>query len=229
MRRKRSRMLTIEHEREQKSEELLFLLLVEYEERIAQSSKANARSIASGNSSKFMEEMSIALETLFRKCLTLGAYRATGDEKLLDESSSARGSVEFATAQGMMQTQRPYLLGFAYAIETQQFGAVSKGEKIDAILSKIQRRAWLYTGKAIASANMAWALSMPFDTLFYWRLSPVEEHCEDCPALALGSPYTKVQLPTFPRMGETECLMNCLCWLETETGLRSFTGEFPNG
>lgn len=50
-------------------------------------------------------------------------------------------------------------------------------------------------------------------TQIWWNLWPPAEHCEDCPELAKGSPYTKDTLPTHPAQGDTKCLRNCKCFL----------------
>lgn len=43
-----------------------------------------------------------------------------------------------------------------------------------------------------------------------WKLGRAE-HCDDCLALAAGSPYRVGQLPTWPGQGDTQCLNNCRC------------------
>lgn len=83
------------------------------------------------------------------------------------------------------------------------------------------RRMQLYvnTIDAIYSAGKIQAQSD--ETLISWNLTE-SEHCEDCVALAMNSPYTKETLPTQPRAGfgtgklntGTRCGSNCKCYLE---------------
>lgn len=49
-------------------------------------------------------------------------------------------------------------------------------------------------------------------TKVYWRLGAAE-HCPDCIALAMRSPFTPKTLPTTPRAGDTRCLSHCKCSL----------------
>ncbi len=49
------------------------------------------------------------------------------------------------------------------------------------------------------------------DVQLVWTLDDEAEHCEDCPALAAGSPYTIEAIPTWPAQGDTECLDHCRC------------------
>lgn len=60
---------------------------------------------------------------------------------------------------------------------------------------------------------------MPRDVLIYWKLSKAE-HCPTCLALSKNGPYTPETLPTFPRRGDTECMMGCKCTLEVTTSFR---------
>jgi hypothetical protein len=61
---------------------------------------------------------------------------------------------------------------------------------------------------------------------FNWVLGAVEDHCEDCPILAAGGPYTVESLYTYPSMGDTPCLVNCKCFLRRDDGV---TGPMPFG
>lgn len=89
---------------------------------------------------------------------------------------------------------------------------------------RVQARALMYLGRVAGTANETWALTSSGD--IWWRLGqPETNHCTDCPALAQGSPYTAQSLPTSPRANQTACLINCLCFLETSDGQRSFAPE----
>lgn len=70
----------------------------------------------------------------------------------------------------------------------------------------------MYAGRMRGTANGGWIDGLPDDVLITWNLG-VGDHCEDCPPLAKGSPYTKQNLWTTPGSNETACLFNCLCWL----------------
>lgn len=92
----------------------------------------------------------------------------------------------------------------------------------------IERRANWYADRITGTANEAWTLALPAETTHvYWILGqPQESHCEDCPRLALGSPYLVGELPTVPGRAETECRLNCLCALRTGNGQHGFS--IPN-
>lgn len=48
----------------------------------------------------------------------------------------------------------------------------------------------------------------------YWNLDPAAEHCEDCPALAAGSPYRSVaEIGGTPGSGVSKCGARCRCYL----------------
>ncbi len=87
----------------------------------------------------------------------------------------------------------------------------------------IKRRARLYAGKLVGTANDAWVLTLPETTVYQWHLGQADgSHCTDCPRIAAGSPYHHDSLPTVPGAGKTSCLANCRCWLETGTGQTGF-------
>jgi hypothetical protein len=86
----------------------------------------------------------------------------------------------------------------------------------------IERRSGWYGLRTWGTANEAWTRSLHPATVIEWVLGGNEDHCETCPRLAAGGPYTPYTLPTYPRAGDTDCLMNCLCHLRTEDGRTSF-------
>jgi len=50
---------------------------------------------------------------------------------------------------------------------------------------------------------------------FDWLLGNNEDtHCVDCLSLAANGPYTKYNVPTTPRAGDTRCLYRCRCELK---------------
>lgn len=79
-------------------------------------------------------------------------------------------------------------------------------------------------GRTIDSMWTQGALAgTPNDVVITW-VRTAKESCEDCIYLSETGPFSKpgvtdgpyVELPTVPRRGETQCLSNCLCYLEFE-------------
>ena len=56
--------------------------------------------------------------------------------------------------------------------------------------------------------------------LLIWSLDPASNHCDDCPEIADGNPYTTSAgdnpLPTWPGDGDTQCETRCNCSVEPE-------------
>jgi len=96
------------------------------------------------------------------------------------------------------------------------------GKDIDAGNLKMprQRRAMLYAQTLNGIALNAKIEALPDNSRIWWRLGR-GEHCIDCLILAANSPYTKWNLPTTPRSGDTRCVSNCLCKLEVNLGVLS--------
>jgi hypothetical protein len=95
-------------------------------------------------------------------------------------------------------------------------------------VDQVARRSRMYTGAYGGSANHAFAASVPDEAEIYWRLGGTENHCADCPEIAVLSPFTKDTLWTVPKGNETPCLFQCLCWLETfDADGNSMTGFKP--
>ncbi len=92
----------------------------------------------------------------------------------------------------------------------------------------LDARSDLYVGRMRGSANEAFAIASfeeDPETEFTWALGGTEDHCEDCPEIAAGSPYTQDTLYTYPGAGDTECLGRCLCILEREDGATGFANH----
>lgn len=80
-----------------------------------------------------------------------------------------------------------------------------------------QHRSRLYGGAVDAAFWRGWVAALPPTAIIRWRLG-VADHCQRCPELALGGPYSKPghgrkPLPTVPKNGDTQCLANCQCHL----------------
>jgi len=87
---------------------------------------------------------------------------------------------------------------------------------------RITARAKLYARRLLGTANEAFVLATPADTLLDWHLGYTEDNCDDCPPLAENGPYRPEDLTFFPRSGDTRCLFNCKCSLVRQDGITSF-------
>jgi len=88
------------------------------------------------------------------------------------------------------------------------------------------KRGAMYASQMDAAFLRGAVEALDADDVVHWVLHPAE-HCEDCVALAEGSPYTVATLPTVPGAGETRCLSNCKCTLEFHPKVPS-RREFPS-
>lgn len=139
----------------------------------------------------------------------LGRVRA-GDTAPFDLDDRRFGAL-------VAQEEAPYLNAF----EQDLLGGKYTQEDGTLDVERIQRRAALYVARIYGTANEA--LSLTIDEPIWWRLGePETSHCRECPALAAGSPYAPGTLPTVPLGNATSCLSQCLCWLETASGLIGF-------
>ncbi len=78
------------------------------------------------------------------------------------------------------------------------------------------RRMAMYAGRMRGTANGGWVDGCDSEETFTWHLGAAD-HCEDCPVLAEGSPYSKDTIWTTPGGNETPCLMNCTCRLTRDS------------
>lgn len=131
--------------------------------------------------------------------------RAREDYGILDDL----GKRDLGWLERQVKDEYEYLKNFRQDIE--------KDNLVDNFPDALRSRAELY-GDADGGIYEAGVTSaMPEDILIWWKLGiPATFHCEDCPELADGSPYTIDTLPTFPGSGDTQCLTNCYCTLEYE-------------
>jgi hypothetical protein len=81
-------------------------------------------------------------------------------------------------------------------------------------------RAAAYGMSVKAAAWNAMVEKQPPGTKIIWKLGNLE-HCDDCILLASNSPYTKLNLPTVPKAGDTQCIFNCGCKLQFRKGVPS--------
>lgn len=52
---------------------------------------------------------------------------------------------------------------------------------------------------------------LPNGILIFWHTSSDKKVCPGCDYLKRNAPYSKFNIPTFPRSGMTQCLTNCRC------------------
>lgn len=105
-----------------------------------------------------------------------------------------------------------YEAGFA-----RKFGADIENE---ALRMPRAERARLY---GLTVEGVAWhgrVESAGWNARIKWVLGDAE-HCEDCLILAANGPYTKANLPTTPKAGDTVCKSRCKCHLEVTEGALS--------
>lgn len=96
--------------------------------------------------------------------------------------------------------------------------------KLEALRSSITRYAEPTWGAGMQGYGTALDASA---VLIVWQLGEDEDHCEDCLGLADGSPYSKGQVPTWPKAGDTQCFDNCYCSIvaDEETWNQAFGGN----
>ena len=86
-------------------------------------------------------------------------------------------------------------------------------------------RSRLYIGKLRGTTNEAFVDGSSESALFYWRLGGNEEHCTECPSFVdIFDGVTKDTMFTTPGAGDTPCLGNCLCHLESVANSMSQVG-----
>lgn len=88
----------------------------------------------------------------------------------------------------------------------------------------VAQRAGLYVNRACGTANQAWALALDPEEALWWILGAEDDStCEDCPAIADGSPYPAGVMDLWPGSNQTTCRQNCRCRIETADGSRGFS------
>lgn len=122
-------------------------------------------------------------------------------------------------AETIVESERGYLRDFRVDLDIGRYTS-EDGER-DA--EAVRRRVTSYLGRVTGTATEAWKLTLPEDTLIWWRLSqPTDSACEDCPRYAEGSPYEARSMKVLPAMNLTACQASCRCWAETDGGQRGF-------
>lgn len=150
------------------------------------------------------------------RATTLGRNRA-GDlaaDPLLDELAGRRA----------MRSQDPFLARFHADIAGGLYDDPDTGALRTA---PIKQRQELYVQRTRGTANEAF-VGVSGDQRFDWVMLAAE-HCEDCPRISAGSPYTGATLPSRPGDGATQCVVNCGCVLVRYDGVIGFARETNTG
>lgn len=92
-------------------------------------------------------------------------------------------------------------------------------------LGAFESRQMMYVKKtrATSCAGFVYASS---GNAFDWVLGATEDHCEECPIMAAGGPYTEATLYTYPALSDHPCRTSCLCYLRRDDGV---VGPLPFG
>jgi hypothetical protein len=165
---------------------------------------------ASGEIDRWYEEFDRTLFDGHTGSWRLGRALA-GDDDGESEDDRIRG-------RAITDLQDEYLLRFRDDLENGRY----LDEEGNFLEAQVRARSKMYAKALRGTANESWTENGSDDELYYWKLGATEEHCGDCPELASLSPYEKGTLFTWPGKGQTACLTNCTCHLETESGIRGF-------
>ena len=122
--------------------------------------------------------------------------------------------------RAMADVESQYLQGLADAIENGDYDDENGDFNPDA--PGLINRTGLYGGKVSSSATSGFVDASPDSMTFDWQLGGDEDHCPDCPELAAAGSFTKSELITTPRAGDTQCLGNCQCSLVRSDGQKGF-------
>lgn len=153
-----------------------------------------------------------------RSAVELGRARGGGPALSDDEA--------FLRARGAKDTEAEFLKGFEDAIRAKDGRYFDDNGRLRP--GSLDWRTSLYVGRMRGTANEAFVEADP-DSSYTWELGGTEEHCEDCPVMAAGSPYSSDTLPSYPGDGSTECLGNCDCVLVRSDDVRGFPRAHLDG
>ena len=168
-----------------------------------------ARKWQPGGTEDWHAEMSDVLYSGHAGAWRIGADQAGG--------KATRAEIAAAASQAADE-QSFYLNRFAADLRAGKYVDPDSGD-IDH--DGISARAQMYSGAMRGTANLSWVNYSEDDDEFDWVLGAVEDHCDDCPYFADGSPYTKDTLPTVPGENQTPCLFHCKCHLRRRDGTKS--------
>lgn len=177
----------------------------DYEELIA---AIVAAYLAGGDTSLFERDMREALLNAHTEACYLGRTLA-GDTAPPEEDDR-----KFAAL--VMAGELWFLARFVEDLERGRY----VGEDGEIREAGIRQRALLYAGKLAATAIEAWALTLGPEAEGRWVLQPAE-HCETCLSEAALGWRPLQSFTRWPGGGDTICLTNCKCFVETRSGAQS--------
>jgi hypothetical protein len=147
--------------------------------------------------------------------------RLSGDDK-------PRDVLDVLTAQAMLDEETYWLGRFADDLVDGRYRDETGALRTALVHARLE----LYVRKIRGTANEAFVEAGPPGESFEWRLTGIENHCDDCPRLAAMSPWASDELFTTPGRGGTPCLGNCKCVLvRLSDGARGFDrvdGPWPD-
>lgn len=158
---------------------------------------------------KWQDRFLGVLEQRHSDAWTLGRQRA-GDSAAQSQDDTQEGA---AITDGEARFLQRFADDIAEGRYAREDGTLDK--------EKLQKRAGFYAKRLLGSCNEAFVTHSDPDATFDWVMGSAE-HCDDCPALAAGSPYSADVLWTFPRSGATQCLFHCKCHLKRSDKITGF-------
>jgi hypothetical protein len=159
----------------------------------------------------FGDRMAALLEDAHTQAVVLGRMHA-GDTAPVEADDRA-------FAEAVVDGESEFLSAFVRDIQDGRY----QDEDGEWRLAGMTNRAGMYADRLVGTANEAWGLAMPEDTLYYWHLGGEElTSCSRCPELAESGPWTGAEMPTWPGLNETPCLGNCRCLASTSEGQTGF-------
>ncbi len=164
-----------------------------------------------GDAGAFSERMIDLMKTGHTRAAVIGRQRA-GD--FAPEESDDAGFAEL-----IVEGEQPFLDAFAGDLRSGRY--VDEDGTLD--LAAISRRAQLYPARMTGTANETFVLASGDDEIDWVLGEPETGHCEDCPDIAAGNPYTAETLPSYPGDNSTSCLFQCRCSLERADGMTAFS------
>jgi HK97 family phage portal protein len=125
-----------------------------------------------------------------------------------------------AHARQIADIESEFIQGFADAIEIGDYNGDE--DLFNAESAGLRNRAGLYGKKVSSSASAGFVDGSSDSATFDWQLGGTEDNCADCPELAAAGSFTKDELITTPRAGDTPCKGNCKCRLVRNDGQEGF-------
>ena len=100
--------------------------------------------------------------------------------------------------------------------------------RIDAKLESLRSSITRYAEPPWGAGNQGYGAGLEESgVMLVWELGdPVTDHCDDCPDLAANSPYERGAIPTWPKLGDTQCMDRCYCSIVADP--ETWNAAFPN-